>query len=178
MKVLFLVFDGLGDMSHPELNWMTPLQAADTPNLDRLTREGGCALMYPLRPGICPSSEISHWSMFGYERDELPGRSFLHALDADLPMEKGDALFMFNLVPVERRSEGVFVLDESVVPIKEICSQWAEKLGRLAPENMSLHYMGGIEFIAVVRDGSWHISPTDPFYHHYPVKDLRAEDSW
>jgi 2,3-bisphosphoglycerate-independent phosphoglycerate mutase len=178
VKVLFTVMDGLADISHPELNWMTPLQAADTPNLDRLAREGGCALMYPLGPGICPSSEVSHWSMFGYERGELPGRAFLHALDADLPLQRGDALFMFNLVPVERRPEGVFVLDATAVPIQDICSAWAERLGRLAPENIGLYYMGGIEFIAVVKGGSWHISPTDPFYQHYPVKDLRAEEGW
>jgi 2,3-bisphosphoglycerate-independent phosphoglycerate mutase len=178
VKVLFMVLDGLADISHPELGWMTPLQAAATPNLDRLALEGGCALMYPLGPGICPSSEASHWRMFGYEREELPGRTFLHALDAGLPLEHGDSLFMFNLVPVEHRPEGEFVLDETAVPIEDICAAWADRLGRLAPGNMALHYMGGIEFIAVVKGGSSHVQPTDPFYHHYPIKSLRALEGW
>lgn len=178
MKILFLVMDGMADISHPELDWATPLQAADTPVLDHLAREGCCALMYPLEPGICPSSEVAHWSMFGYAPGEFPGRAYLHALATGLPLRRGDALFMFNLVPVERKPEGVFVLDESDVPIEDICADRAERLGRLAQGDLALYYMGGIEFIAVVKGGSAHLKPTDPFLHPRPVGELRAADGW
>ena len=178
MRVLLLVIDGMADMSHPQLGWRTPLQAAPTPNLDRLAAEGCCALMYPLRPGVCPSSEVAHWSMFGYAPEEFPGRAYLHALAAGVPCHPGDALFMLNLVPVERRGEGLFVLDGSEVPVAEACRELAGKMARLAPEGMAVHYMGGIEYIAVVGGGSPRLPATDPFLHHRPVGRLRAEAGW
>jgi len=178
MKALLLVMDGLADISHPELDWSTPLQAAATPTLDRLAQEGCCALMYPLRPGICPSSEVAHWSMFGYHPEEFPGRAYFHALAAGLPCEGGDALYMFNLVAVEKRREGTFVLDDSGAPIEDICAAWADRLCELAPGGIRLFYMGGIEFIAVVSGGSPHLLPTDPFLHHLPVEELRPAGGW
>lgn len=178
MKVLLLVIDGMADISQPRLSGATPLQAAYTPNLNRLASEGCCALMYPLRPGICPSSEAAHWRMFGYPPGEFPGRAYLHALAAGLPCDPGDALFMFNLVPVERRPEGVFVLEGGDTPIREVCRRQACRLPRLVPPGMTLHYMGGIEYIAVVSGGSPHVRATDPFIHSRPVGELRAEKGW
>ncbi|RJP33018.1 MAG: hypothetical protein C4536_04670 [Actinobacteria bacterium] len=178
MKVLLLVIDGLADISHAELAWSTPLQAASTPTLDRLAREGCCALMYPLRPGICPSSEVAHWNMFGYHPEEFPGRAYFHALAAGLPCAEGDALYMLNLVPVEVRREGTFVLDGSPAPMEDICMAWAERLCELAPAGMRLFPVGGIEFIAVIRGGSPHLRPTDTFLHHLPVEELRPAEGW
>lgn len=178
MRVLFLVIDGMADISHPELSWKTPLQAARTPNLDRLAAEGCSALVYVLRPGMCPSSEVAHWSMFGYDHEEFPGRAYLHALAAGLPCAPGDALFMLNLVPVERRGEEMFVLEGSGIPTAEACRELAGEMARLAPDGMAVHYMGGIEFIAVLSGGSSRLPATDPFLHHVPVRRLRAEAGW
>ncbi len=178
MKVLFIVIDGMADVSHPELAWATPLQAALTPALDQLAREGCCALMYPLAPGICPSSEVAHWAMFGYRPGEFPGRAYLHALDAGLPLRENDALFMFNLVPVERRPQGAFAVARDEKHVAEICSRRARELGELAPGDMELFYMGGIEFIAVVRGGSPHLRPTDPFLRCLPLEEMRPADGW
>lgn len=178
MKALFLVLDGLADVSHPELGWKTPLQAAHTPCLDRLASEGCCALVYPLRPGICPSSEVAHWAMFGYAPEEFPGRAHFHAVAAGMPLDAGDALYMFNLVRVERRSDGTYVLDEDEASLAEICGALADELRGAAPPGVELHYMGGIEFIAVVREGSPHVAPTDPFIHAFAVEELRAASGW
>lgn len=178
MKVVFLVLDGLADISHRELSWRTPLQAASTPALDLLAEEGCCALMYPVAPGVCPSSEVAHWSMFGYSPEEFPGRTYLHALAAGIPCEEGDALFMFNLVPVERRGNALYVRDASGLAVADFCAAWAERLRALAAPAVEIHYMGGIEFIVVVRGGSHRLLPTDPFLHHLPVAPLRAEWGW
>jgi 2,3-bisphosphoglycerate-independent phosphoglycerate mutase len=178
VKTLLIVVDGMADISHPELAWSTPLQSAATPTLDRLAREGCCALMYPLGPGVCPSSEVAHWAMFGYRPEEFPGRTCFHALVAGLPLREGDALFMFNLVPVEKRREGAFVVDHDEAHISAICSRHAERLRGLAPPGMELFYMGGIEFIAAVRGGSPHVAPSDPFLRHLPLEELRPADGW
>ena len=41
-KMALVVMDGLGDIATPEQNFLTPLEAAHTPNLDALVRSG-CA---------------------------------------------------------------------------------------------------------------------------------------
>jgi len=178
LRVMLLVLDGLADVSHPGLGWRTPLQAAETPTLDRLAREGCCALMYPLAPGVCPSSEIAHWSIFGYRPEEFPGRAYLHALDAGLPCRDGDALFMFNLVPVVEREGRVFVSGGSGLDMAEVCSRKEALLRKCAPPGMELFYMGEIEFIAIVRGGSAKVASTDPFLHRRPVGEIRAVEGW
>ncbi|MDI6830739.1 MAG: hypothetical protein QME88_05320 [Actinomycetota bacterium] len=178
MKALLLVLDGLADISHPELGWRTPLQAAETPCLDRLASEGCSALMYPLRPGICPSSEVAHWAMFGYKPEEFPGRAYFHALAAGLPFATGDALYMFNLVRVERRKGGTYVIDGEESSLAEACEALADELCGAAPEGLEVFYMGGIEFLAVVRGGSSRVMPTDPFIHAFPVEEMRAAPGW
>ncbi len=178
MKVLFLVLDGLADVSHVELEWTTPLQAAHTPTLDRLAEEGCCALMYPLAPGVCPSSEVAHWRMFGYRPEEFPGRAYFHALSEGVQCREGDALFMFNLVPLSRRDGLLYVVDEGLPDASELCASCAEEVKAAAPLGMSLHYLGGIEFLAVVEGGSPHVRPTDPFLHHLPVGDIAPQPGW
>lgn len=178
LKVLFLVLDGLADVSHAELEGRTPLQAAKTPTMDRLAREGCCALMYPLAPGVCHSSEVAHWRMFGYRPEEYPGRAYFHALSEGIPCREGDALFMFNLVPVIRRAGDVYVVDEGVPGVADFCARRAEDLKAAAPPGMELHYLGGIEFLAVVETGSSHLLPTDPFLHHLPVGEIAPKPGW
>ena len=178
MKVLFLVLDGLADISHAELGWRTPLQAARTPCLDGLAREGCCALMYPLRPGVCPSSEVAHWAMFGYAPEEFPGRAYFHALAAGLAVRPGDALFMFNLVWVEGRGGRTYVVDGEESALSEICRELSGELRAAAPAGLEIHYLGGIEFLAVAEGGSPRIAPTDPFIHSFPVEELRAASGW
>ncbi len=178
MRALFLVLDGLADVSHPELGWRTPLQSARTPCLDRLAGEGCCAIMYPIRPGICPSSEVAHWTMFGYSPAEYPGRTYFHALAAGIPLERGDALYMFNLVRLENRSGGTYVLDGDETSLRKVCGALAEEVVGAAPEGVEVFYMGGIEFIAVVKGGSPHVTSTDPFIHSFAVGEMRAACGW
>src|SRR5215470_1641697 len=56
------------------------VEAATTPNLDRLCAEGSCGVLYAVGPGRAPSSEVAHWSMLGYRPDEFPGRAVFEAL--------------------------------------------------------------------------------------------------
>src|SRR2546427_3257478 len=77
--VVFLL-DGLADRAHESLGGSSGLEAATTPNLDRLCSGGSCGVLYAIGPGRAPSSEVAHWSMFGYRSDEFPGRAVFEAL--------------------------------------------------------------------------------------------------
>ena len=54
-KIVLLVMDGLGGLPRETLG-PTELEAADTPHMNRLAREGMVGLMYPVGIGISPGS--------------------------------------------------------------------------------------------------------------------------
>ena len=55
-KLVLLVLDGLGDIATKEQNYLTPLEAATTPNLDEIAKDSAQGRMIPVAPGITPGS--------------------------------------------------------------------------------------------------------------------------
>jgi 2,3-bisphosphoglycerate-independent phosphoglycerate mutase len=99
---ILILLDGLGDRSFLSLGNMTPLEAASTPNLDKLAASGINGLLHADRPGRALPSENAHFAMFGYQEDEFPGRGYLEALGADIALEPGDVAILAHFVSVER----------------------------------------------------------------------------
>jgi len=60
-----LIIDGLGDLPIPELGGKTPLEAADTPVLDRLAGEGLYGLVDPIIPGEIPNTHSGAGMLLG-----------------------------------------------------------------------------------------------------------------
>src|SRR6266511_1080603 len=103
--VVFLV-DGLADRAHESLGGLSGLEAAKTPNLDRLCSSGSCGALYAIGPGRAPSSEVAHWSMFGYRTDEFPGRAVFEALGRGQDVSSEHVFAYAALRPAERRADG------------------------------------------------------------------------
>src|SRR5258708_20281115 len=78
--IVVLLLDGLADRAHESLGGRSGLEAAKTPNLDRLCASGSSGVLYAIGPGRAPSSEVAHWSLFGYRPAEFPGRGVFEAL--------------------------------------------------------------------------------------------------
>ena len=57
MKGVLVILDGIGDLPHKVFNEKTPLEAAETPNMDFLATRGELGYMYPVKPGFVPESE-------------------------------------------------------------------------------------------------------------------------
>ncbi len=59
-KFLLLVIDGLGDRPIKELGNKTPLEAADTPVLDKLAEMGIAGQLHTIGRGITPGIQVWH----------------------------------------------------------------------------------------------------------------------
>lgn len=103
--VVFLL-DGLADRAHASLGGRSALEAAVTPNLDRLCTSGSNGVLYAIGPGRAPSSEVAHWSMLGYRPDEFPGRAVFEALGRGQEVSEEHVFAYAALRPAERRDEG------------------------------------------------------------------------
>ena len=107
--ILVILLDGLGDRAHAELGGRTGNEAATTPNLDRLALEGSCGVIYAVGPGRAPSSEVAHWAMLGYGRDEFPGRAVFEALGHGQEASAEHAFAFAALRPAERRNGALWL---------------------------------------------------------------------
>ncbi len=103
--VVFLL-DGLADRAHEVLRGRTGVEAAATPNLDRLCASGSCGVIHAIGPGRAPSSEVAHWSMLGYRPGEFPGRAVFEALGRGQDVSANDVFAYAALRPAERRADG------------------------------------------------------------------------
>ena len=64
-KGLMIIIDGLGDRGIPGFGGQTPLEAARTPNMDRLAGAGQCGLIDPLSPGMPVGTHTGISLLFG-----------------------------------------------------------------------------------------------------------------
>ncbi|HHX45154.1 MAG TPA: 2,3-bisphosphoglycerate-independent phosphoglycerate mutase [Chloroflexi bacterium] len=100
-KIVLLVMDGLGGLPR-ETDGLTELEAAHTPNLDRLAAEGICGLHEPVAPGVTPGSGPSHLALFGY--DPLTyrvGRGALSAMGIGFDLGPHDVAARGNYATVD-----------------------------------------------------------------------------
>src|SRR2546428_6395664 len=104
--IVVLLLDGLADRAHESLGGRSALEAAETPNLDRLCASGSCGVLYAVGPGRAPSSEVAHWSMLGYRPDEFPGRAVFEALGRGQVVTDQHVFAYAALRPAERRAAG------------------------------------------------------------------------
>ncbi len=93
-KILLVILDGASDRP---VKGKTPLQLANTPNLDKIASMGISGIMDPIAPGIRPGSDVAHLALLGYDPYEIyTGRGPFEAAGASIPVKKGDIAFRCN----------------------------------------------------------------------------------
>jgi len=97
LPIVLVVLDGLGDRGARELGGRTPSEAPSTPVLDQLTARGVSGVHVPFGPGRATSSEIAHWSLFGFGDVAFTGRAAIEALGTGLSPPAQTPLFHLAL---------------------------------------------------------------------------------
>lgn len=98
-RYIILIGDGMADLPVEELKGLTPLQAAHTPNMDRLASEGALGLARTVPAGMNPGSDTANLSIFGYDPKEYyTGRAPLEALNMGIELGPNDVAFRCNIV--------------------------------------------------------------------------------
>lgn len=178
LRVLLIIFDGLGDRPAPELGGKTPLEAARTPNLDRFAAEGITGTLHAKSPGYPLGSPIALHLLFGYPEEQFPDRGPLIARARDYDLRDGEVMLSarfacadvdYNRLRLRQR----FVTDreDACLALASTISEYTASAGDL---RFRYAYSGkgdGILFIS--PPASFRITDTDPLALDLPV--LRSQ---
>ncbi len=106
MKYLILVGDGMGDYPLADLEGKTPLEVANTPEMDALCRKGELFLTHTVPNGYSPGSDVANLSLIGYDPVQYyTGRAPLEAASMGVSLEPDETAFRCNLVTLKKNSE-------------------------------------------------------------------------
>ncbi len=110
MLTFMIIGDGMSDLPLQELDGRTPLEAADCPNMTRLSSIGQSGLLDPLGPGTVAESEEAIMTILGYQDvAEQISRGPLEALGAGLILQDNDLALRCNFASA---SEDLRILNE------------------------------------------------------------------
>ncbi len=123
---ILIISDGLGDRPIKALGGLTPLEYANTPNLDRLAKEGSTGNVYPIAPGIPVGTDVGHMEIFGCDSNKYyPGRGPLEALSGGMELLEGDVAFRGNFGTIDQEDT---VIDRRAGRIHEGTGELARAL--------------------------------------------------
>ncbi len=175
MKILLVICDGMGDRPVEQLKGMTPLEAADIPNMDRLAKEGQTGLMDVIAPGIAPGSDTAHLALLGYDPLEVyTGRGPFEAAGNGMELRKGDVAFRCNFATVD---DGLVVTDRRAGRISAGTDELANSLNGMTIDGAEIIFKEAIDHRAVLILRGQGLSPEvgdiDP--HDAGVRILEAK---
>ncbi|MBW2649283.1 MAG: cofactor-independent phosphoglycerate mutase [Deltaproteobacteria bacterium] len=99
MKYIVLLGDGMADYPLPELGGKTPIEFADTPNMDRIAGGGTVGLIDTIPTGFTLGSDVANLSVLGYDPKKYhTGRAPLEAASMGVNLAPDDVAFRCNLV--------------------------------------------------------------------------------
>ena len=148
MKYIILVGDGMGDLPLPVLQSRTPLETANTPTMDCLSRNGELFQLQTIPAGMQPGSDIANLSLLGYEPQNFyTGRGPLEAASMGIELAPGETAYRCNLVSLKKNGpDSLVMVDFSAghIPTAEsniLINELQEKLG-----STLCHFYAGISY--------------------------------
>lgn len=115
MKYVVILGDGMADEPIESLGGKTILQAADTPNMDALSKKSEIGMVHTVPDGMSPGSDTANLSVLGYDpKIYYSGRSPLEALSIGVPMKDTDIALRCNIVTVSE-TEGLSYEEQTII---------------------------------------------------------------
>ena len=98
VHMIYVLLDGVGDLPHPDLDGKTPLEAANTPILDKIASNGTIGEVISVGKGIAPESDIAVFNMLGYKFNhaDYAGRGVIEAIGIGIDFKNGDLALRGN----------------------------------------------------------------------------------
>ena len=169
-KYAFLVGDGMADYPLDELEGMTPLEAAQTPNMDRIA---ACriGIVRTIPEGMEPGSDTANLSLLGYDPgDYLTGRAPFEAASMGIRLHPGQVAFRMNLVTLDQTpahmSRDAGMSDSEIIMLSNSSGNITNKEAELIVESLKKEIIiPGIEMYPGIA------------YRHILVWDKGPEDA-
>jgi 2,3-bisphosphoglycerate-independent phosphoglycerate mutase len=181
-KLALVVLDGVGDLATREQGYVTPLEAAITPNLDAIARDSAQGRMIPVAPGITPGSGPGHLALFGYDPLEYQvGRGVIEALGLGLELKAGDVAARANFCTLDAKG---IVTDRRAGRIdtkvcEELCALLAGKVKKIGEHEIIIKAGKGHRFVVVFRGKGIEgpLTDADPHREGLAVPKVEAVDA-
>jgi 2,3-bisphosphoglycerate-independent phosphoglycerate mutase len=187
VKLIYIIIDGMGDTPIEELGGKTPLEAAETPYMDSLAKNGKTGLMYTVGKGLAPESDVAVVSILGYDPFKYHvSRGALETVGAGLKMRNGNLALRCNFGTLA--DDNSSIIDRRAG--RNLTQKDADKLAQAINKEVKLEsYSASLQIKStstyraalVIRSEdmlSGNISNTDPAYkriNSIGVADLEAE---
>lgn len=133
VRIVYVLLDGIGDLPNPVLNELTPLEAAYTPNLDSLARNGAMGRVISVGKGIAPQSDIAVFNMLGYSFKDggYVGRGVIESIGCNIDFRDGDLALRGNFATIDENSK---ILDRragriiSIQEARAVCKSLGDRI--------------------------------------------------
>jgi len=167
MKYIIVLGDGMADEPLENYGGKTPLQMANTPEIDRLAKLGRTGQLMTVPEGMHPGSEIANMSVLGYDVPKVfEGRGTLEAASMGVVLEPGDLALRCNVITlagenIKNHSAGHISNAEA----HELIDFLNEKLGS---DRIIFHKGVSYRHLLVIKGGKKQLACTPP--HDVPGK--------
>ena len=182
-KMALIVLDGLGDIATMPQGELTPLEAAKTPNLDKLVAEGVAqGRMIPVAPGITPGSGPGHLALFGYDPIEFEvGRGVIETLGLGIELKAGDVAARANFCTLDAKG---IVTDRRAGRIatevcERLCKILSSKIKKVGTTQIFIYPGKEHRFVVVFRGAGLEgpVTDTDPNREGLPIATAKPVDA-
>jgi len=166
MKYVILQGDGMPDHKLPELGNKTPLETANTPNLDYIAKRAETFGMAKTIPeGLPPGSDVGNLAVLGYDPTVYyTGRSPLEAASIGVELFPGDVTLRCNLVTLGKEDENTIMADYSAghITTEEATELINAVKNELDEEGMIFHPGISYRHLLVWSGGNKDVTTTPP----------------
>jgi len=153
-KYVIIIPDGAADEPLEQLDNKTVLEAAQTPNMDKISSQGRQGLVRTVPEDMEPGSDVAQMSILGYDpRQYYCGRAPIEAVARNIELSPNDWVFRCNLVTIadgkmEDHSAGHISTEEASQLIEELNDHFGNRQMRFYAGVSYRHLLlfKGVEF--------------------------------